>query len=172
MAYVLVGLGNPGQEYENTRHNTGRMVVSEYDSEGKKVKIIVPDTFMNHSGKALVSVKNPHNLIVVYDDFNLPLGSIRISYNRSSGGHNGVESIIKTLKTQEFIRVRIGVAPTTPSGKIKVPHGEEAIEKFILGKFKESEMKVLKKVTKKALEAIDMIMAEGKEKAMSVFNAL
>lgn len=172
MAYIIVGLGNPGEEYENTRHNTGRMVTDAYkDVAHKKAKVITPDSFMNVTGKAIATkVKNPKKLIVVYDDFNLPLGSIRISYNRSAGGHNGLASIIKALKTEEFTRVRMGVAPTTPTGKIKVPHGDGAIEKFILGEFKEAEMKVIKKMIKTAVEAIDMIIDESKEKAMSVFN--
>lgn len=180
MPYVVVGLGNPGEEYENTRHNTGRMVVSSFLNEHaddnfiskKKIKTVMPDTFMNNSGKAVAPlVKNPDNLIVVYDDFNLPLGSIRVSYNRSSGGHNGLQSVIKYVKTEAFVRVRVGVAPLTPSGKIKVPHGEEAIEKFILGEFKDAELKILKKSIKKAVEAIDCIILESREKAMSVFNA-
>lgn len=173
MAYIIVGLGNPGEEYENTRHNTGRMIADAYaEVAHKKAKVITPDSFMNVTGKAIApQVKNPEKLIVIYDDFNLPLGSIRISYNRSAGGHNGVASIIKALKTEAFTRIRIGVAPTTPTGKIKVPHGDGAIEKFILGEFKEPEKKILKKMTKVAIEAIDMIIDESREKAMSVFNA-
>ncbi len=172
MAYIIVGLGNPGEEYENTRHNTGRMVTDAYaEVAHKKAKVITPDSFMNVTGKAIATqIKNPEKLIVVYDDFNLPLGSIRISYNRSAGGHNGLASIIKALKTEAFVRVRIGVAPTTPTGKIKVPHGDGAIEKFILGEFKEAEMKVIKKMIKTAIEAIDTIIEEGREIAMGRFN--
>jgi PTH1 family peptidyl-tRNA hydrolase len=175
MAYIIVGLGNPGPEYENTRHNTGKMIVNFLrDQDLPKVKLVELDTFMNNSGKGIVkyvkSVKAAEKLVVIYDDFNLPLGKIRISYNRSSGGHNGVESIIKALKTEAFIRIRIGVAPETAKGLAKVPHGDEKIEKFILGKFKDDEMKEIKKVAKIVAEAIPVLVAEGREKAMSLFN--
>ncbi|MDO8430375.1 MAG: aminoacyl-tRNA hydrolase [Candidatus Taylorbacteria bacterium] len=179
MAYIIVGLGNPGEEYENTRHNTGKMILNSLAGEEKlkkeKVKFITLDTFMNNSGKGIVkyvkSVKAAEKLVVIYDDFNLPLGKIRISYNRSSGGHNGVESIIKALKTEAFIRIRIGVAPETAKGLAKVPHGDEKIEKFILGKFKDDEMKEIKKVAKTVAEMIPILVKEGREKAMSLYNA-
>ncbi len=121
--------------------------------------------------KYVKSVKAAEKLVVIYDDFNLPLGKIRISYNRSSGGHNGVESIIKALKTEAFIRIRIGVAPETAKGLAKVPHGDEKIEKFILGKFKDDEMKEIKKMAKIVAEVIPVLVAEGREKAMSIYNA-
>lgn len=129
---------------------------------------------MNNSGRAvgkmIKSKKAAEKLIVVYDDIDLPVGSLKISYNKSSGGHRGLESIIKTLKTQEFIRIRIGIAPTTPSGKLKKPSGEQKVLDFILGKFKPTEMEVLKKVFKKATEAIQTLVEEGREKAMNQFN--
>lgn len=197
MAYIIVGLGNPGQEYENTRHNTGRIIldslakafdgdefsfekknnalVSEIKVGKEKIKLVEPETFMNNSGKSVVtfvkSIKAAEKLIVVYDDFNLPLGKIRISFNRSSGGHNGVESIIKSVKTEAFVRIRIGVAPENAKGTAKVPHGDEKIEKFILGKFKDEEMKELKKIGKRVAEAIEVLVKEGREKAMSIYNA-
>lgn len=193
MPYIIAGLGNPGEEYENTRHNAGRAAVFSLTDEefsfdkkvnalvsdvkvGKeKIKLIAPETFMNKSGSSVgYLVKNPkaaEKLIVIYDDFNLPLGKIRISFNRSSGGHNGVESIIRTLKTEAFLRIRIGVAPENAKGNAKVPHGDDKIEKFILGHFKAEELKELKKIQKKVAEAVEMIIAEGREKAMSVFNA-
>ncbi len=197
MSYVIAGLGNPGQEYENTRHNTGRIILdfikdefsgddfvfekklnaltSEIKVGKEKIKLIEPETFMNNSGKSLVylikSVKASEKLIVIYDDFNLPLGKIRISYNRSSGGHNGLESIIKSIKTEAFVRVRIGIAPENSKGNAKVPHGDDKIEKFILGKFKDEEMKVLKKISKKISEAIEVLVKEGRDKAMSIYNA-
>lgn len=197
MPYIIAGLGNPGEEYENSRHNTGRIVLDALRSSeelgdfkndkksnslvvkgkiGKEtVTLIAPETFMNNSGKSLVyfvkSIKAAEKLIIIYDDFNLPLGRIRISFNRSSGGHNGVESIIKHLKTEAFLRIRIGVAPENSKGNAKTPHGDEKIEKFILGKFKDDEMKELKKVSKTVVEAIQVLIKEGKDKAMSVYNA-
>ncbi len=193
MSYIIVGLGNPGSEYENTRHNTGRIILmSIFDTEfsfdkksnslisetkiGKdKIKLIAPETFMNNSGKAIAyyikNIKSAEKLIVIYDDFNLPIGKIKISFNRSSGGHNGVESIIKSIKTEAFIRIRIGLAPENAKGLAKVPHGDDKIEKFILGKLKDEENKILKKISKKVLEAIETIVKEGREKAMSIYNA-
>jgi PTH1 family peptidyl-tRNA hydrolase len=195
MPYIIAGLGNPGGEYENTRHNTGRIVLNavreEFDGEfepdkklnaqvaevkiGKeKVTLIAPDTFMNKSGKAIGPlVKNPkaaEKLVVIYDDFQLPLGRMKISFNKSSGGHNGLESVIKAVKTEAFPRIRIGTAAANAKGDAKIPHGDEKIEKFILGDFKPDEMKVLKKVAKRAAEAVEMIVKEGREKAMNVFN--
>src|SRR3989344_8242518 len=98
---LIVGLGNPGIEYANSRHNTGRIMVAMIEKKIKdsKIKFITPDTFMNNSGpavaKALAGKKALRDLIVIYDDIDLPLGKIKISFNRSSGGHNGLGSIIK-----------------------------------------------------------------------------
>ncbi len=163
--YIIVGLGNPTEEYAHTRHNTGRMAVDYISkSEDVNAKFIVPDTFMNKSGLAVAkfvkSKKAAKNLIVIHDDLDLPLGSLKISYDRGSGGHRGVESIIKALKTQEFIRLRIGI------GKKK---GD--IEKHILGKFKKSEEVVLKKVFKRVRDAVDTIVSHGLALAMSEFNS-
>jgi len=200
MPYIIVGLGNPGAEYENTRHNVGRIVLEAIKKEfakggegefkfnkkinaqvatGKiwkeKVQFIEPDTFMNNSGKAIGSLvksaKAAERLVVIYDDFNLPLGRMKISFNRSSGGHNGLESIIKAVKTEGFVRFRIGTAPEKANGDAKVPHGDDKVLKFILGPLKDDEIKELKKVNKKAVEAVEMLVKEGREKAMSVYNA-
>ena len=208
MTYIIVGLGNPGEEYKDTRHNFGRMVVSAFakahdapefvldkkikalvasmsvaglarGAKGEKVMLVMPETFMNNSGKAVgplvttagkVAPKKAEKLIVVYDDFNLPLGTIKISFNRSSGGHNGLESVIKAVKTEAFVRVRMGVSPETAGGKIKIPHGEQEVEKFILGSFKPSEFLEVKKVITRAIKAIECVIGEGREKAMTVYN--
>ncbi len=170
MTYFVIGLGNPGTEYEKSRHNTGRMAV-EYFAEkekSKKVKIIESGEFMNNSGRAVAkfvkSKKAAAGLIVVYDDLDLPLGIVKISYNKSSGGHNGLESIIKALKTREFTRIRIGISPK------KKHQGEEKVLKFILGKFTPSEEPIIKKSLKKAAEAIEVIVEEGRERAMNEIN--
>lgn len=195
MAYIFVGLGNPGDEYKETRHNTGRMLVEWFgkslDAEWKldkklnatvaKVKVgktpvtlVLPETFMNNSGKSvkplITSVKSAEKLVVIYDDLDLPFGTNKISFNKSSGGHKGLESIIKNIKTEKFARVRVGISPTTPSGKIKKPKGEEAVTKVILGKFKEEEIKDLKKLSKSVNEALEVFVSEGLEKAMTGFN--
>jgi len=193
---LIVGLGNPGEEYKNTRHNTGRMILeniaksndfSDWKNDMKlkalkskgeigdeKFDFMLPETFMNNSGNAVCGIidnpKKLKNLVVIYDDMDLSLGSFKISYNRSSGGHNGLASIIKKVKSQEFLRIRIGVSPHTPTGKMKKPKGEEAVLKFLLGKYKEDELKEIKKISKKVTEIIEMISSEGKDKAMSVFN--
>lgn len=173
---LVVGLGNPGKEYEGTRHNTGRILVGmiEKKLEGKKIKFITPDTFMNNSGKAVVPLvknkKDLKDLVVIYDDIDLPIGKIKISFNRSSGGHNGLGSIIKALKSEEFLRIRIGISPATPTGKLKKPTGEKAVLNFLLGEFKKPELETLKKLSKKVAEAVETIFTESKEKAMSLYN--
>ena len=196
MQYIIVGLGNPGEEYAKTRHNTGRMVVEAFrkkndfpewnrdmglkalvskGSYGKdKVTLLAPDNFMNVSGKSIAplikNAKDAERTIVVYDDLDLPLGSMKISFNRSSGGHKGLESIIKALKTQAFARLRIGVSPATPSGKIKKPKGEQAILDFIIGEFKKPEQEIIKKISKKGADALALILDEGREIATGKVN--
>ena len=193
---LIVGLGNPGEEYKDSRHNTGRIILeniaksndfSEWKNDmklkslkskgevsGEKFDFILPETFMNNSGNAVCQIiddkKKLKNLVVVYDDIDLPLGSLKVSFNRSSGGHNGLASVIKKVKSQEFVRIRIGITPSTPSGKIKKPKGEDAILKFLLGKFKEDELKEIKKISKKVAEILEVLSIDGKDKAMSVYN--
>ena len=196
MQYIIVGLGNPGEEYENTRHNAGRMVVEafrkkndfpEWENDkslkarvskgvrGKdKVVLVQPDNFMNVSGRSVASLvksaKDAERTVVVYDDLDLPFGGMKISFNRSSGGHKGVESIIKALKTKEFVRLRIGICPTTPGGKLKKPKGEDALLDFIVGHFKKAELDEMKKVTKSGAEALELILEEGRGIATGKVN--
>lgn len=193
---LIVGLGNPGGEYKNTRHNTGRIILeniaksndfSEWKNNlklkalcakgeinGRKLDFMLPETFMNNSGVAVSRIINDKkklkDLVVIYDDMDLPLGYYKISYNKSSGGHNGLSSIIKKVKSQEFVRIRIGVSPSTPTGKTKKPKGEEAVLKFLLGKFKEEELKEVKKISKKISEIIKVLAEEGKDKTMTLYN--
>jgi len=192
---IVAGLGNPGEEYTNTRHNSGFLILDfilgkkvDWKSSagtkalffkgsvaGKPIEYLKPTTFMNNSGVAVLYAKDKHkvpfkDIIVIYDDIDLPIGSMKISFNKSSGGHNGLESVIKKLKSREFIRIRVGIAPATPSGKIRKPKGEKAVLKFILGEFKKSELEQIKKLSKKVSEAIEMIYAEGLGKAMSLYN--
>ncbi|MEX2052326.1 MAG: aminoacyl-tRNA hydrolase, partial [Candidatus Paceibacterota bacterium] len=164
---------------KNTRHNAGRIVAELVgkkleDSKIKSLKILLPDTFMNNSGKEVAKFiktkKDLENLIVIYDDIDLPLGKIKISYNRSSGGHNGLGSIIKYLKSEEFVRIRVGIAPATPSGKLRKPKGEKDVLKFLLGEFKKPELEMIKKLSKKVSEAVETVFTEGKDKAMSLYN--
>jgi PTH1 family peptidyl-tRNA hydrolase len=160
--YTIIGLGNPGVEYEKTRHNTGKMAVDALESKNVKAKYIHQDTFMNKSGSAVAKVvkskKAAEKLIVIYDDLDLPLGTMKISFNRGSGGHKGLESVVRAVKTKEFIRIRIGI-------------GKKAdVEKHILGKFTPKEQLELKKVFKNLVTAVETIVAEGYESAMTQFN--
>jgi PTH1 family peptidyl-tRNA hydrolase len=194
--YTIIGLGNPGEEYENTRHNVGRMVVADFCkkheltelafdkksnalvSQGKvgneKVVAVLPETFMNKSGasagKFVKSKKAAEMMVVVHDELDLPLGRAKISFNKSSGGHRGVESIKKAVGTEAFVRVRVGISPSTASGKLKKPIGEEVVGKFILGKFSKKDEEVLKKVSKQIQEVLTMIVSEGRDRAMNEWN--
>jgi len=196
MKWIIVGLGNPGGEYAKTRHNAGRIVLDEFHaisalSEWKFMKtynalasageindtqllLLQPETYMNESGRSLItlvkSAPQAAQLIVIYDDIDLPLGTWKISWNRNSGGHNGVESIIARLKTKEFIRIRVGIAPTRDDGTIKKPKGEEAVIKFVLGKFRESELVVLKKISREIASALPTVFTEKRDIVMNRFN--
>ncbi|MFA5751192.1 MAG: aminoacyl-tRNA hydrolase [Candidatus Paceibacterota bacterium] len=192
---LIVGLGNKGEEYKLNRHNTGFIILDYILSNdidwkkfsgtdalfykdsilGKPVEYLKPMTYMNNSGVAIAYAKEKHkiplkDIVVIYDDIDLPIGTIKLSFNKSSGGHNGLESVIKKLKSKEFLRVRVGISPTTPSGKIRKPKGETVVYKFLLGDFKKNELDVLKKLSKKIKEAIEMALTEGKDKAMSLYN--
>lgn len=205
--FYIVGLGNPGEEYENTRHNTGRMAVEKLAKDLKEdfvfdkksnaqisktkigknpVTLILPDTFMNNSGKAVSFFLKPkngkdksqQNLIVVHDDLDLPIGTIKISYNKGVGGHRGLNSVAKVVKTLEFVRVRVGISPSDTKGRAKKPGAnlspkvaEKAVIDFILGKFKPKEIEILKKTFKKVSEAIQSVASDGREKAMNMFNS-
>jgi PTH1 family peptidyl-tRNA hydrolase len=197
MTWIIVGLGNPGEEYEGTRHNAGRMAVEYFakkvgasawkdDSKSKahvasakigksSVTLVLPDTFMNKSGTAVgkfvKSAKAAEKVIVVYDDLDLPLGTLKVSFNRGDGGHHGLESIIKSVKSKKFARVRIGVSKATPKGVAKKPEGEQAVIDHILTRFKPAEMEILQKIFKTTSEAIESIVTEGAERAMNKFNA-
>ncbi len=195
MTWVVVGLGNPGEEFEQTRHNAGRMALFYYAKkaatpdwkEDKKsssyttsahvgknlMALVLPNTFMNKSGNAVAkfvkSIKAAERLIVVYDELDLPLGTIKVSFNRGSGGHKGIESIVKMVKTKKFTRIRVGISSVL-GGEIAKPKGDKDVEKFILGKFKPTELEELKKVFKKTSEAIDAIVTDGPMIAMNHFN--
>lgn len=204
MSYIIVGLGNPGEEYQNTRHNLGRIVLEyfrkKYDfsdwevskrnkglvSDGKipkptvgrggksKVVLLEPETFMNKSGVSVstlvTSKKKAEELVVIYDDLDLPVGTIKISFNKGTGGHKGLESIAKSVKTKEFIRVRVGISQTTPTGKLKKPKEEEKILDYLMGDFNKKDLEILKKLKPKIAQALEMIVLEGRQKAMNLFN--
>ncbi len=165
---LIVGLGNPGKKYQKTRHNLGFRVVDELKSLNlKNVTLAKPKTFMNLSGKAIKSLITNYkipttNIWVIHDDIDLPLGKIRISKGRGAAGHKGVESIIKELKTKNFVRFRIGIYPKT--GKPKNP------EKFVLQKFNKDEERLVKEAIKKTAEAIEFSLKVDLAKTMSRYN--
>ena len=193
--HYIVGLGNPGEEYKLSRHNAGRIIVDDFRkneklddfeinkkinalvSEGKvakeKTMLILPETFMNKSGLSLknliTSKKKAESLIVVHDDVDLPLGRAKISFSSGSGGHKGVESIMRAIKTKDFARIRVGVSPTTPSGKIKRIESKKMGD-FILGNFSPKEQAIIKKESKKITSALEAMIGEGREKAMNFLN--
>ncbi len=194
---TVVGLGNPGEEYADTRHNAGRVILqmlakkndfSDWYADkrtralwsmgkiGKtKMQFVAPDNFMNNSGgsvKPLIKAKKDlESLVVIYDDLDLPIGRIKISFDRGDGGHNGLKDIIKVLKSREFVRIRVGVSPETPGGKLKKPKGEQAVIDFLMKNFKEAELAELKKISKKIGEALECFAMDGKDKMMSLYNS-
>src|SRR3989338_5332413 len=131
------------------------------------ILLVLPETFMNKSGSAMAKLfrakKENKELIVVHDDLDLPLGKIKISYGKNSGGHKGVESVMRALKTKKFVRIRIGVSP-----KHK-PDSKDVI-KFIVGKFKPAEADIVKKTFKKIAEALECMATDSLDKAISEFN--
>lgn len=194
MSYIFLGLGNKGEEYKNTRHNAGKIVLEYFAEEqkadwkmdkillaqkakvnivGEPVILLSPELFMNVSGKVVsplkLSAKKIEQLVVIHDDVDLPVGAFKLSFDRGSAGHKGVESIKRALKTERFLRVRVGVCPTTPSGKMKKPTGDAFID-FIVGNFKKDELEKIKKVSKEISSALELLVKEGREKAMNQFN--
>ena len=170
---IIVGLGNPGKEYEKTRHNRGEFYLSklsETNLDNKKVKLIWPNEFMNNSGvglkKELAKLKlkiKPADILVIHDDLDIDFGKIKLSFGKSSAGHKGVESIIKLLKTNKFWRLRVGIAlPKKPDHKKMVD--------FILKKFTPAEEKIINKNFKKIAEGLETWLIHP-DKAMSLINS-
>jgi PTH1 family peptidyl-tRNA hydrolase len=183
--FLIVGLGNPGEEYENTPHNLGFMVIDRLAAAhsirvsrkentsfvglgavgGKRLALAKPQTYMNLSGPAVRGLLEryglePGRLIVVYDELDLPWGSMRIRMKGSAAGHNGVKSLIGSLGTNEFTRVRIGIDPGNP---VK---GEQ----FVLGQFKRAQKQDVEETVTRAAEAVEFILAEGAAQAMTKYN--
>lgn len=184
--YLVVGLGNPGKEYENTRHNVGfdvldllcdkynidmnrikfKGIYGEGKIEDKKVIFLKPMTFMNLSGESVKEVcdfyKIPNkNIIVVYDDISLEVGRIRIRKSGSAGGHNGIKNIICNISTDIFPRIKVGVG---------APRGD--LVSHVLGKFSSGDRLEVEKVFNAAIEAIKCIITNGTCEAMNSFNGL
>ncbi len=184
---LIVGLGNPGDQYQFTPHNMGflaidriagdlgvevrsrqcRALTARVVIEGVPVLLAKPETFMNLSGISVRELVQKHeakpesDLIVIQDELDFPLGTLRIRTRRSSAGHNGIESIIGALGTKDFLRIRIGVAP-----KRKVEDGQ----RYLLAPMRKADLKVVDAVLDTAEEAVKVILKEGPAAAMNRFN--
>lgn len=191
MNYLVVALGNPGDNYKHTRHNAGWLAVdlaypelewsknsyanarvASYKLEGMSYKLAKPSTFMNLSGetvKYFIDKEDvvPENIIVVYDDIDLPLGKIKISFDRGSGGHNGIKSIEEHVGGRNFVRIRIGISKLIETADA----GAVLSKPNVLGNFEESELSALASLAPKIKEAIEKIIKEGKESAMRSYNS-
>jgi len=185
---LIVGLGTPGAEYEWTRHNLGFMLIEKLAAEAsatvkrrecrslvgsaiienERVRLVKPQTFMNLSGEAVSCLLAKYeindaskSLIVISDDLALPLGTIRLRERGSAGGHNGLKSIIGKIRTNEFIRLRIGIQPDHPVSDAK---------SFVLDQLRKTQRAELEKILRLAAEAVHSILRDGIKKAMSVYN--
>lgn len=183
---MIVGLGNPGKKYDETRHNVGFELIGELAKRGQadgfrdkhqaqmaeialageKALLVAPQTFMNLSGVSVRLVTDFYklpltDLLVVCDDFNLPLGSLRMRTKGSAGGQNGLDNIIQQLGTQDFARLRIGIGP--------VPERWSTVD-FVLGKFSRDERELADKTIRRAADAVECWAKEGPTAAMNQFN--
>jgi PTH1 family peptidyl-tRNA hydrolase len=184
---LVVGLGNPGRAYANTRHNTGALCVqllakqmgvplerksriatiAEGDLAGERAALAVPRTFVNTSGGAVSGLLQrfglkPKDLILVYDDLDLPLGTIRVRPSGSSAGHNGVKSVVAALGTEQFPRVRIGIDRPAQGGMDQIA--------YVLSAFTRAEHEQLNQALERAAEAVICVLAEGVDVAMNRYN--
>lgn len=187
---LIVGLGNPGEKYEGTRHNLGFAVVDAFAARhefagwnasektkgeicrgaiGKeKIILLKPATFMNLSGQSVAAALSffkikPADLIIAHDEMAFPLGTVRLGKNRSSGGHNGVASVIEAVGTAAFTRVRIGISPR---------NGEPVtLDSYVLKRFPKTEIKTAEQAVIKAAEALDKLIRSGYEAAAQEINS-
>ncbi|MCI8869673.1 MAG: aminoacyl-tRNA hydrolase [Lawsonibacter sp.] len=186
-SWLLVCLGNPGEKYENTRHNAGFMVADEIGARrnlpiqrlkfkaltalaeisGEKVLVMKPVTFMNLSGEAVRPAADfykipPERVLVVSDDIALAVGRLRIRRSGSAGGHNGLKSIIQHLGSDRFPRVRVGVG--------EKPHPDYDLADWVLGRFAGEDKKAMEGAVKRAADAVECLIGEGCDRAMNRFN--
>ena len=184
--HLIVGLGNPGPEYAHTPHNLGFLTVDKLAREGgihvgrpecrslvglgrlegHEVALAKPLSYMNLSGGPVKALLEKYglgleSLMVVYDELNLPWSSVRIRERGSAGGHNGMKSVIQSLGSQEFLRVRLGIAPAHPA---------EGGEEYLLRPFRRSQEKEVEELVGRGAEAVRSILAEGAAKAMTRWN--
>ena len=187
VTWLVVGLGNPGEQYENTRHNVGFQVADELAERadipvqrlkfraltgtaelgGEKVLLLKPVTYMNLSGEAVGEAARfykvpPERVLVVSDDVSLPVGRLRVRRGGSAGGHNGLKSIIQHLGTDQFPRVKIGVGAK--------PHPDYDMADWVLGKFTGEDKKTIDEAVKRAADAVECYIRDGADRAMNRFN--
>ena len=186
--FLIVGLGNPGSKYEGTRHNAGFICVDKIAEnlqikvnklkfksligsgkiEDQKVLLMKPSTFMNLSGQAVVEAMNfyklkPEQVLVIFDDISLDVGSMRIRRSGSHGGHNGMKNIIYLSGSDQFPRIKVGVG--------KKPHPDYDLADWVLSRFTESEMKLVSEVAEKSISAATLIMNNNIDRAMNLYNS-
>ena len=185
--YLIAGLGNPGRKFEHTRHNTGYMCVDEFAARheigfdksvmkalmgecfvhGEKIIILKPQTYMNLSGECISEFVNyykiePHKLIVIYDDVDFPLGTVKIRKSGSAGTHNGMKNIIEHIKTTDFPRVRVGIGC----------EADIELYNYVLSAFSKDEAVLIEKSIKRVSDILDEIIQNGVDKAMNMFNGI
>ena len=187
--WLILGLGNPGPEYADTYHNIGFRVLAEMAGKfgirireqcgpalisskieiaGNSAVLVLPQTFMNHSGAVLPRLfdrfeTSCRRLIVVFDDLALPLGKMRIRQKGSAGGHNGVKSVVSACGSDEFLRVRVGILPERPVSQMR---------DFVLSRVAKADMELLARAEAAAADAVEALIADGAGKAMATFNRL
>lgn len=185
---LIVGLGNPGNKYKNNRHNLGFMIIDDYVknlglswryspdwicfyTKNSSAVFIKPSTFMNKSGVPVSSVANFYNIksddiLIAYDEVDLPFGKIRLAFNGLSAGHHGIDSIIESLGSVDFGRLRAGVGRPQKGSDSKV----QSVADFVLEDFNKDEKKELDKVISKSRDALDAYVSDGIEATMNRFN--
>jgi len=186
---LIVGLGNPGEEYEGTYHNVGFRVLDRIAAaQGTRIRercgpalisgkvvlggqtavLVLPQTYMNKSGAALPPVferfeSTAQDMIVIYDDLALPLGKLRLRQKGSAGGHNGIKSVISTLGSDEFLRVRVGIQPDREVGDVR---------DFVLSRVAKGDRTLLDQAEEVAVKAVEDLIGDGIERAMAAYNGI
>lgn len=187
--WLIIGLGNPGDEYADTYHNVGFRVVERIASEqntrikercgpalisgrfvlgGQSAVLVEPQTYMNKSGSAMPPLferfeASPKDVIVVYDDIALPLGKLRLRQKGSAGGHNGIKSLISAFGSDEFLRIRVGIQPDREITDVR---------DFVLSRVSKTDRVLLEQTEELAVKAVESLLADGIEKAMAAYNGV